>query len=97
METLKEKIKTLAAEQVVLKNQTKTVNLQGVRTMPAHIAKYQHGRNRIELRCLYMALGLLRGKTPEQVESKSKTPIDMDEVNALVKKYGTESVERISA
>lgn len=90
METLKNEIKKLASEQRELKNQKRTVNLKGERKIPTWEAAYKHYSNRTKLRLLYMTLGILRGKTPEQVESNPKEPINMNVVNKLVEQYGEE-------
>lgn len=87
MNTLKETIKELAAGQSALKNQKKTVNLQGVRTMPTYVATNTHKNNRETLRCLYMAYGLLRGKTENEIEPNSKTPICRGLVDKFLKQY----------
>jgi len=93
METLKQEIKKLAENQKELKNQRKTVKLDGERTMPTYEAAYKHYSNRTKLRHLYMALGLLRGRTAEQVESNPKTPINMNVVNKLMEQYGNEQAQ----
>lgn len=87
MENLRQKIKELADMQPQLKNQRKTIKLEGERTIEPRIATYQHYSNRDTLRHLYMAYGLLRGKRQQEIEYSVKTPIDMDYVNELVKQY----------
>jgi hypothetical protein len=94
---LKSKIKDLAASQIVLKNQRKTVNLEGERTLTPSQAAYKHGQNREELRCLYMAYGILRGKQPEEMESNPKTPINQKLVDKLVEQYKPISDETVCA
>lgn len=84
MENLKNQIKVLAEQQIVLKNQRKTVTIKGERVMEPWQASYNHTSNRIKLRELYFAYGLLRGRKAEEIESKSKTPINMNNVNKLV-------------
>jgi hypothetical protein len=79
MKTLKERIKDLAWEQKYLKEQRKTVNFKGVRPesgsfftvggkpvgSPIHIqAQELHSYNRADLRALYAAYAILRGKDP---------------------------------
>jgi hypothetical protein len=84
---LKTKIKELASNQLSLKNQRKTVNLAGTRTMPTWEASYKHSSNREELRSLYMAYGIIRGKNPEDIERNPKTPINQRLVDKLVEQY----------
>lgn len=93
---LKDKIKHLVAEQTPLKNQRKTVNLKGKRLIPAWDAQITHADNRIRLRHMYLAYGLLKHKTIEQIECSSKTPYNESTVSMLVEKYSPEAV-RISA
>jgi hypothetical protein len=51
-----------------------------------------HGYNRYRLRIMYMALGLLRGKTQEQIESNPKSVINMEQVNKLVAIHRDETI-----
>ncbi len=89
MKTLIENIKVLVNEQRDLKNQRKTVKIEGERTMEPWKATYKHAENRILLREMYVALGLMRGREIEQIEPGSKTPINMNNVNKLIEKHGT--------
>lgn len=84
---LKSEIKLLASQQVELKNQRKTVHIQGERKMEPWKATISHLNNREKLRIMYMTYGLLRGKTQEQIESNPKTPINMDLVKKLMLVY----------
>lgn len=61
---MKRDIKLLALEQRSLKNQRKTVHIQGDRMVPVWKAVAQHAENRYKLRHLYPAYALMRGKTP---------------------------------
>lgn len=88
MNALKDKIKELANEQLVLKNQRKTVNLVGERTMETWKATMKHFENRIQLRHLYLANGILNGKTIIEIEINSKIKHDQTKVDKLVKQYG---------
>ena len=96
MNTLKQKIKELSVKQVELKNQRKTVNLVGERTVAPYQAAYQHSDNRLELRRLFIAYGLLRGKTIEQIEPTTKNPIyapglySKDVIDKMVAQYKQE-------
>ena len=95
METLKSEINALAIQQRELKNQRKTVHIVGERTKSPWEAADLHSYNRYRLRIMYMAYGLLRGRTQDQIESNPKTPIDMDAVKKLVEKH--EKAVRIGA
>lgn len=68
METLKEKIKRFNKEQVLLKDQRKSVYNKLERTISPYNAQGKHMNNRQALREMYSALGLLRGKSLEEVK-----------------------------
>lgn len=87
MNTLVNEIKNLAEQQVGLKNQRKTVHLIGDRTMSPTEALYKHAANRYQLRIMYAALGLLRGRDIETVDS-NHADLNMRAVNQLVEKHG---------
>jgi len=87
--TIKEKIKVLSQEQRVLKNQRKTIHLQGKRTMEPWQAFYKHQANRSELRELYFAYGIIKGRDIEVLKTENKHYVNMDNVNKLVEEYGT--------
>lgn len=87
METLKTEIKRLAQEQKELKLQRTTNNVNVVRTMTSSTASMKHHFNRIRLRKLYMTLGILNGKQPEQVENNPKEPLNMSEIAKLVEQF----------
>lgn len=92
MKTLIENIKTLVAEQKDLKNPRKTVNLQGARIIDPQSAATKHFYNRIKLREMYAALGLIKGKTLEEIEPNAKTSVSMKNVNKLIEIHGTEII-----
>jgi len=66
---MREDIKTKVEEQKFLKNQRKTVKIIGERTIPAKDAAYKHMTNREDLRIMYAAFGLARGKSFSQTEN----------------------------
>ena len=66
---MKADIKNLVEEQKFLKNQRKTVKLVGKRKMPTWEATYKHQTNREDLRIMYAAYGLARGKSFSQTEN----------------------------
>lgn len=73
IQKLKADIKELAQGQINLKNQRKTVNLVGERTLPSWKANLGHGVNRHKLRHMYIIYGELRGKTLDEVEPNRRT------------------------
>ena len=66
----KNDIKELSEQQRYFKNQRKTVNLQGTRTMSPSEATWKHQANREKLRLMFAAYGLMRGKSFSQIENK---------------------------
>ena len=66
---MKTDIKNLVEVQKFLKNQRKTVKLVGERKMPSYEATYKHQANREDLRIMYAAYGLARGKSFSQTEN----------------------------
>jgi len=67
---MKTDIKTKVEEQKFLKNQRKTEKLIGERKIPSYEATYKHRTNRKDLRMMYAAYGLARGKAFSQTENK---------------------------
>jgi hypothetical protein len=65
---LKKDIKEKAELQKYYKNQRKTVNLVGERKMSPSEATWKHFCNREELRRMYLAYGLLRGKELSDID-----------------------------
>lgn len=98
---LKNNIANLAEKQRIAKPQRKTVHFQGERTMSAYDAEmFVRGLKR-DLRFMYAAYGLLRGKRFEVTENNDKEFKnngvhslqgwwEMQEVNYVLKKYGYE-------
>jgi hypothetical protein len=85
---LKVKIKSLAAEQSIIRMEKRravkshqTVLVQELNEHRVHVV-------RPEARAAHMAYGLLRGLTAAQIEPNAKRPIDIKRVNALITKYG---------
>ena len=66
---MKEDIKVKAEEQKFLKNQRKDVHIIGERKMPAKDAAYKHMTNREDLRVMYAAYGIARGRSFSQIEN----------------------------
>lgn len=66
---MKADIKSKAEEQKFLKNQMKTVHIVGERKMDASTAWSKHHYNREDLRAMYAAYGIARGKCFSQIEN----------------------------
>ena len=82
-------IKKIAEEQIFLKNQRKEVNIVGERKMSPKDATYKHQSNREDLRIMYAAFGLARGK------SFSVTENHYPEENHPLQKFKA-TIDRIS-
>lgn len=97
MNTLKQIIKTKAAEQTFYKSQRKTVNLIGERKLDPHTASYKHLSNREDLRDLYIAYAICRGKDPKLAIASFKPDhaVKGTRIGNLVDKYETEFKEAI--
>lgn len=85
---MKEDIKTKVEEQKFLKNQRKTVKIVGERVIPAKDATYKHQTNREDLRIMYAAYGIARGKSFSQIENH------FPEVDHPLQKY-QKSIDRL--
>lgn len=66
---MKADISKKVEEQKFLKNQRKTVKLIGERIIPANDATYKHQTNREDLRVMYAAYGIARGRSFSQIEN----------------------------
>ena len=89
---MKEDIKTKAEEQKFLKDQRKTVHIKGERVIPAKDATYKHMANREDLRIMYAAYGIARGKSFSQIEnhfSETDHPLQkyQKSIDRLLEKY----------
>jgi hypothetical protein len=84
---LKTDIKRLSAEQKTLRPQRKSVHFTGIRTVPAWKATADHLYNRWELRYLYLAYGIMRGKHIEQMEPTAKTLANAERIAKVINKY----------
>lgn len=82
-------ISKIADEQIFLKNQRKEVHIVGERKMSAKDAACKHQTNREDLRIMYAAFGLSRGK------SFSVTENHYPEENHPLQKYQA-TIDRIS-
>jgi hypothetical protein len=89
---MKEDIKTKVEEQKFLKNQRKTVKIVGERVIPAKDATYKHQTNREDLRIMYAAYGIARGKSFSQIEnhySEEEHPLQkyQKSIDRILEKY----------
>jgi hypothetical protein len=69
MKTLKGEIKQMSKEQTFLKDQRKSVYNKSERVMEPWKASYKHNSNREDLRLMYAAYGIMRGRTFSQIEN----------------------------
>lgn len=86
---MKADIKAKSEKQIMLKNQRKTVYIVGDRIIDAITANYTHYNNREDLRILYAAYGLARGKSFSQIENH------YPELDHPLKTY-QKSIDRVS-
>lgn len=86
MNTLKSKIKELAALQVEFKEQRKS-SFIGERTFSPQDAASHHFYNRKELRYLYAALWVSKGNELEQIDPLWRLELSMQEVERLISIY----------
>jgi hypothetical protein len=104
METLKNEIKKLAENQTVLRDQRKSVHNKLERTIDPREATWKHLANREQLRLLYAAYAILRGRTIEEVdvlnptkdESKKSILQCRTQIEKIVAEHIDEKVVRIS-
>jgi hypothetical protein len=92
VKSMKEAIKNMASYQKFLKNQRKTVNLVGERVIEPYEATCKHADHREQLRLMYAAYGLARGKSFSQIENNHKEgehPLDQfaDRINKYIRMY----------
>jgi hypothetical protein len=98
---LVEKIKVAASYQKFLKNQRKTVKLVGKKEMEPWEAAMKHLHNRGDLRVMYCAYAVLRGRDVSSIDSLNfeedwAKEVFLEKVNKLVKEYAPEVVEEIA-
>ena len=72
VKALKAEIKRLSEYQIYLKNQRKTVKLVGERRMEPSEAAWKHRVGREQLRILFAAYGIMRGKSFDQTEKNNR-------------------------
>jgi len=93
IQELKNAINEIATTQKVLKQNRKTVNFIGERSIPAYEAAYKVQSNKYELRHMYLAYGILRGKDLKTIDSGVGKPFDvnkpllLDYANKIAEKY----------
>jgi len=93
---MKANIKVMVENQRSLKNQRRTIRLVGERIMSHSDAIYKHQTGREDLRVIYAAYGIARGKTLSQIENHypeeghplSEPYID-NRIHKLLKTYKT--------
>ena len=90
-------IKKMVELQKFYKNQRKTEKLVGARKMSPSDATYKHQTNREDLRLMYAAYGIARGKTLSQVENRYpedkhplSEPYNQKRINRFLEDYTIE-------
>lgn len=78
LKKFKKEIAELAKEQKTIKPQRKTVHFTGERTLSPSDAYWKVRNNKHDLRCMYAAYNLLRGKNFEFTENNAKPINDED-------------------
>lgn len=93
---LRVKIKSLAAEAVIIRREERKLRTRREPTQPGSLwwGLNHHRRHdvRREARAAALAYGFLRGRAYKQIEGKTHCDPDRDRVAALVKKYGPPGV-----
>jgi len=89
---MKNDIKVKAELQKFYKNQMKTEKIVGERKIPVSDANYRHLINRSDLRILYAAYGIARGKSFSQIEnhySEINHPLQKERktIDRILKEY----------
>lgn len=98
MENIKKEIKVLSQQQSTLKNQRKTVHIQGERTMEPWKANFTHSENRSKLRKLYLICGLIKGKELESIDKNAKiyySISELEKINQQVNEIKSKQNEQI--
>lgn len=91
MNSLKEKIKSMSAEQTSIKQERKSITFQGKRTMDPSVATATAALRGENLRRLYVAYAVLRGKDAKRFDPKYAALLD-EPGNGSWAKYHIEKV-----
>lgn len=97
MNALKELIKEKAALQPVYKNQRKTVNLVGERTIAPDTATAEHKYNREDLKELYIAYTILREKDPLLACAgyKDFSTWELNRIQTIIDRFQSEFIREV--
>lgn len=87
MENFKNEIKRLVELKKSFKLQRKTINFTGIRTHEPKTASYECRVLRETLRSAYVAYGIAKGKTYQEIESNAKEPFTEEQIKNIVKKW----------
>lgn len=89
---LRDEIKLLSLNQTDLKQQRKTVNFKGTRTISTSEATWKVQMNASTLRYLHVAYSIMLGNDYSNIESNPKEEIDMNRINKIIAQYYEETV-----
>lgn len=85
-EMLRVKIKSLVAEAIIIRQEEKrAAKCQQIRN---ELTEHRKGVLRREARITYLAYGLIKGRSLEQIEKTSKTEPNWVRVREMIKRYG---------
>lgn len=87
IQTMKEDIKVMASQQKIAKQNRKTVNFKGIRTMSPYEAAYSVIRSKHALSSMYIAYAQLRGKDPSLFYPDWKLLHSAGEINKILANY----------
>lgn len=83
-EMLRVKIKSLVAEAKIIRQEERRTH----GALRNELAEHRRGVVREAARASHLAYGLIRGRTIEQMERRSRTPVPATEIRRLCGKYG---------
>ena len=84
---LKVKIKTLAAEARIIKQEEQRAKKRRKTELLQSLTEHRKGVVRQEARLSLLAYGFLRGRSLQQIES-SQRPVDWQKVQVMAQRYG---------
>ena len=86
---LKIKLKSLAAESVIIKQQERKHRGPNWGWKSNRLREHRIHVVRVEARCTHLAYGFLKGKALIEIEQTSKSEPDWNKVERMVRRYGS--------